>query len=138
MTILIVDDVPSNRLLLEKVIRSQWNCETAAASNGVEAFQEIKRQRPDLIFLDIVMPAMDGKEFLKHLRALDQGKTIPVVIMTSSSDLALVKELAVLGVSGYLLRPFSAEQVVQSVVKALKLDAKPEGSEGAPEGENKS
>jgi two-component system, sensor histidine kinase and response regulator len=121
MHFLIVDDVPSNRLLLEKVVRSQWQCEIAMAGNGADALREIEVQRPDLIFLDVVMPHMNGTEFLKKLRALEDAKHIPVVIITSSSEVALVKELAQLGVSGYLLRPFSADQVIQCVTKALKI-----------------
>ena len=122
MNILIVDDIPGNRILLDKVIRGHWNCQTSMASDGLDAIQKIKSHPPDLIFLDVMMPHMDGKEFLKQLRSSEDVLHLPVVITTAASDRALVKELAVLGVSGYLLRPFSAEQVVGCIVKALKLD----------------
>ena len=137
MTILIVDDLHANRILLEKVVRSHWNCQTSMASDGIEAFEKIKAHRPDLIFLDVVMPQMDGKEFLKQLRSHEDGKSIRVVITTASSDRALVKELGSLGVSGYLLRPFSAEQVVNCIIKTLTLDAPGDGKQDSTSGADK-
>jgi CheY-like chemotaxis protein len=119
MTFLIVDDISVNRILLEKIIRTHWTFQTLFAEDGVDALEKIKANRPDLILLDIQMPQMDGKEFLQRFREQEEDRPVPVIVTTVVSDSNLVKELAALGVSGYLLRPFSAEQVLSCVSKAM-------------------
>ena len=128
MTFLIVDDIPVNRILLEKIIRTHWTFQTLFAEDGVDALEKIKANRPDLILLDIQMPQMDGKEFLQRFREQEEDRPVPVIVTTVVSDSNLVKELAALGVSGYLLRPFSAEQVLSCISKAMG-GAFPEGSQ---------
>ncbi|MCX6134404.1 MAG: response regulator [Ignavibacteriales bacterium] len=120
MKILIVDDLASNRALLDKIVRSNLSYDTILAADGSEALTKVALDKPDLILLDVMMPVMNGHSFLKELRSRDQWKGIPVVVTTSSGEKAIVKEMVALGVSGYLLRPFAARQVVAAVQEAMK------------------
>ena len=126
MKILIVDDLASNRALLDKIIRSNLSYDTILATNGTDALARMSSQTPDLILLDVMMPVMNGYAFLKELRAHEHWKSIPVVVTTSTGDKAIVREMVTLGISGYLLRPFAAGQVIAAVSEALK-DARIEG-----------
>jgi CheY-like chemotaxis protein len=119
MKVLIVDDMPSNRALLDKIIRANLSFDTVLAADGKEALIKVNLDKPDLILLDVMMPVMDGHAFLKELRAQEQWKSIPVVVTTSTGEKAIVKEMLTLGVSGYLLRPFAARQVITAVQEAL-------------------
>ncbi|HTY38356.1 MAG TPA: response regulator [Bacteroidota bacterium] len=121
MKILIVDDLPSNRALLDKIVRSSLSSDTLLASDGGDALAKIALDKPDLILLDVMMPVMNGYTFLKELRANEQWKSIPVIVTTSSGDKAIVREMVALGIAGYLLRPFAARQVVEAIQEALKI-----------------
>ena len=129
MKILIVDDLASNRALLDKIVRSSLSYDTSLAADGSEALTKVAIDKPDLVLLDVMMPVMNGYTFLKELRAKDEWKSIPVIVTTSSGDKAIVREMVALGVSGYLLRPFAARQVVDAIQEALKGAG---GSQGEP------
>jgi CheY-like chemotaxis protein len=77
--VLAVDDDPSIRHMLERVLSRTY--ELALAADGEQALAEIKRQRPDLVLLDLRMPVMDGSELLERLEA--EGIDVPVVLMTA-------------------------------------------------------
>jgi len=84
--ILIVDDEPDIVSYLEMVLQDH-GYETATAGNGNEAMEAVKRDRPDLVTLDITMPEASGTRFYKELR-LDPGlSTIPVIIVTAVTGL---------------------------------------------------
>lgn len=101
--ILVVDDMPIFREPIAASLRRE-GYETVCASNGKEALQEVERQRPDLILLDLAMPVMDGIACLKVLRQNPANKDIPVLILSALSEREAVTEAARLGVQGYLLK----------------------------------
>ncbi len=81
-SILIVDDDETIRRALDRTLRKQgWRI--IQAGDGAEALQRLDHERPALILLDLMMPVMDGLEFLEHLREHEQWKTIPVVVLTA-------------------------------------------------------
>ena len=80
--ILIVDDEPDAQELLHKIlVKRGWH--TQIASNGKEALQAIEQEIPSLVLLDLMMPVMDGFEFMKELRRIDAYKQIPVIVITA-------------------------------------------------------
>jgi len=92
-TILVVDDKANVRQLLQEYL-SEQGFKVTTATNGREAIYEARRARPDLILLDIMMPEMDGYEFLRQYR---QEKSTPVIIITAreeETDAVLGLELA--------------------------------------------
>jgi CheY-like chemotaxis protein len=79
---LVVDDQPDNRALLRRTLEPEGWTVTEAA-NGVEALASIEERRPDMIFLDLMMPEMDGFEFVDRLRANELTQSIPVLVVTA-------------------------------------------------------
>jgi CheY-like chemotaxis protein len=81
-TALVVDDLLDNRALLAALLEAEgWN--VIQADNGRTALQAVDQQQPSLILLDLMMPVMDGFEFLRQLRQREDGRLIPVVVVTA-------------------------------------------------------
>src|SRR5690606_18574286 len=80
--VLILEDDPDTRELLRRLLEAA-GCSTAEASNGREGLKAMKAQVPDIILLDLMMPEMDGFEFLQHLRKVSEWRNIPVIVTTA-------------------------------------------------------
>ena len=104
--ILIVDDEPFNIDYLEQELE-ELNYATFAASNGLEALNQVDERSPDLILSDIMMPVMDGFEVLKRIKDDPSLRDIPVIIISANNDLKSsgVKGIE-LGAEDYLPKPF--------------------------------
>ncbi|MCJ0974823.1 response regulator [Pseudomonas sp. PS1] len=128
VNVLVVDDAPFIRDLVKKGLRSQFpgiNIEDAV--NGRKAQQLLDRERFDLILCDWEMPEMSGLELLTWCRSQERLKTIPFIMVTSRGDKENVVQAIQSGVSDFIGKPFSNEQLTTKVRKALaragKLDA---------------
>ena len=119
-TILTVDDAKAVRLLAQKAL-SAFDCEVTEASNGYNAFFAIERARPDLILLDVSMPIMGGIETLSRLKAAPELAAIPVIMLTSRADHDVMSELATLGASDTLMKPFTEAALLEKIRSILKL-----------------
>jgi two-component system, chemotaxis family, chemotaxis protein CheY len=86
------------------------------AENGVEALEKVRIHRPDAVFLDLMMPVMDGISFLEACRKEFDGLPFPVVIMSATPD----TRCDVLGVAGYLQKPFGAADAI-AIAKRVTL-----------------
>ncbi len=115
MKALIVDDSKESRLLLGKILTKEFDAEIVETSDGQDALKKISLYKPDIIFLDYEMPNMDGKETLKTIRSKRSTWNIPVVIVTSHSEIELAKQLLQYKVSAYILKPIDAEYLVKRV-----------------------
>ncbi len=110
--ILVVDDLPVFREPISAILR-EAGYQTKTAEDGAAALEIIRSTPPDLVFLDINMPGMDGLQVVSILRADLQLKAIPVVLLTDSSDRATVLRARATGVQGYLLKSrFSAQELL--------------------------
>ena len=83
--ILVVDDVPANRRLLEARLLGEFY-EVALAEDGPEALERVRGWNPDVILLDVMMPGMDGYEVCRTLKADPATAHIPVVMITASGS----------------------------------------------------
>ena len=119
-TILTVDDAKAVRLLAQKAL-SAFDCEVTEASNGYNAFFAIERARPDLILLDVSMPIMGGIETLSRLKAAPELAAIPVIMLTSRANHDVMSELATLGASDTLMKPFTEAALLEKIRSILKL-----------------
>ncbi len=114
--ILVVDDQYGIRLLLQEVF-SKENIHIFQASNGKQALEIIKAEKPDLILLDMKMPGMDGLELLRRLRKFNtQAK---VIMMTAYGELDMVAEASRLGALTHFTKPFDIEELRTEVMKQL-------------------
>ena len=124
--ILTVDDSKALRVLVEKAL-SGFDCDVQEAANGFNAFFSIERARPDLILLDVSMPVMDGVEMLRRLKITPELSAIPVLMLTSPADHAVIPKLPALGASGSLMKPFDAAALIEKIRGILVLKEKKAG-----------
>lgn len=104
--VLLVDDEPFNLDYLEQELED-LDLKIFTASNGQEALDVVARHQPDMIFLDIMMPVMDGFQVLKHLKADPLLDTIPVIIISATSDMPSVVKGIEMGAEDFLPKPFN-------------------------------
>jgi CheY-like chemotaxis protein len=106
--------------LFQKVLEHDGHTVLTAA-NGREALEVMRHQVPDLILLDMLMPAMDGPTFLKLIRRHQDWAHVPVVIMSAVADECNVRNVAALGVRDYLLKAgFSLPMLRKRIAKYLE------------------
>ena len=118
--ILAVDDSKTVRRLAQEALRG-FDCDVNEATNGFTAFFAMERALPDLILLDVSMPTMDGMEMLTLLKSKPELKAIPVIMLLSPADHAIHGQLADLGVSGTLMKPFTAAALLEKIRGVLEL-----------------
>ena len=95
---------------------------TVAAYNGQEGLVMAKKEKPDLILLDIIMPVMDGLTMLKELRGQEWGKDMKVLVLTNSNDQAKNAESAHLNAIDFLLKSeWSIEFLTKKIKEILKI-----------------
>ena len=118
--ILTVDDSKTIRMIVKKAFKP-YNCELFEGENGVEGLAIAAKEQPDLIILDITMPVMTGIEMLGKLKAENDLKEIPVIMLTAESGKENVMQIVKMGVKDYIVKPFKGEQLIERAKNILKL-----------------
>ena len=118
--ILTVDDAKAVRTLAKQAL-VPYSCEVQEVTNGYNALFAMEKALPDLVLLDVSMPIMDGLELLEMMRAHDTLRPIPVLMLTSRADHLVLPKITALGVSGLLVKPFSADALVERIREILPL-----------------
>jgi two-component system, chemotaxis family, chemotaxis protein CheY len=119
---LIVDDSSVMRKIVERALR-QAGLESLIvleAGSGIEGLEILRAKQVDLILSDINMPLMDGLEFLVQMKSNNLAPGIPVVMITTESSEEHVKQAILNGATGYIRKPFTAEQVKERVVSLVR------------------
>jgi twitching motility two-component system response regulator PilH len=116
-SILCVDDSPADLKLLESTL-CDAGYTVAVARNGKEAVQAATQGRPDLIFMDVNMPEMDGFQATRTLSGSAETKMIPVVLVTAKDQKADRVWAQMLGVKGYITKPYPPQSLLD-IVKAI-------------------
>ena len=119
--VLITDDIESNRILLNKIL-SLYNLKTMEASNGKEAVNIAKRNKPDLIIMDLRMPVMDGYEAVKILKNDRELKKIPIIVLTASAMKSDEEEIKRINCEGYIRKPVSRNNLIAELKKYLSFN----------------
>ena len=121
--ILIIDDVPTNIQVLAEFLRSDYRVRVAAS--GKIAFDIIEKLgAPDLILLDVMMPDMDGYEVCRRLKESDKTKHVPVIFVTTKSDIRDEEYGLRLGAVDYISKPFHLPIVLARVYNHINLKIK--------------
>lgn len=117
-TILIVDDSTSMRQLVTFALKSDGH-EIVQASDGVEALNIAKTNQANLVITDANMPNMDGLTLVKELRGLPNYKFTPILVLTTESGQEMKTKGRQAGASGWIVKPFSPDQLKATVKKVL-------------------
>lgn len=127
VTIMLVEDDPGHARLIQKNLRrSNINNEIVALTDGQQAVDYLfsqgsyagqKRPSPLLVLLDLNMPVLDGYQVLERMKASEQTKRIPVVILTTTDDAREVERCYNLGCNVYITKPMDYEQFAEAIRK---------------------
>jgi two-component system chemotaxis response regulator CheY len=119
--VLVVDDSAAIRKILQRVLRQTGMAIDAIleAGDGQEALEVLQKQKVGLILTDINMPKMDGLQFLAALKASDEWRSTPVVMITTEGGETKVGEAVKLGAAGYVRKPFTADQIKEKLAGLL-------------------
>src|SRR5690606_35399961 len=116
--ILVIDDEAAIRSAMRMILEYEGH-EVLEAASGPEGLQVAQTESPDLVFLDIKMPGMDGLEVLTRLRAMSE--TLPVVIISAHGSAASALEAGRLGAYRFIEKPLSKDYVLDAVREGLEL-----------------
>ena len=120
--ILIVDDVMSNVLLL-KVLLTNEKVQIATASNGRQALDQVIKEKPDLVLLDVMMPDMSGFEVSQQLKANPETAEIPIIFLTALNSTADIVKGFQVGGNDFISKPFNKEELIIRVTHQISLIA---------------
>jgi YesN/AraC family two-component response regulator len=120
LRILIADDIHETRRNTRLMIATMDNVEvTAIASNGVQAVEMTKEYHPDIVILDINMPAMDGLTAYKHI--IQEHPGTGCIIISAENDPTTVKAATSMGIQEYLVKPFTTEELEAAIKRVTIL-----------------
>ena len=112
--VLVVDDSPSVRRVVGNMLK-QNGWEVQSARDGVEALEMISREAPAAVLLDIEMPRMDGYELMATVRAQEQYRTLPLVVLTSRAAAKHQQRAMQLGANAYVVKPYQDEDLLNTL-----------------------
>jgi len=119
MKVLIVDDFATMRRILRNILKQIGFTDITEADDGSTALKELKKEKYDLVLCDWNMPEMPGIDLLKALKAEEQFKNIPFVMVTAEAQKDNIIEAVKLGVSSYIVKPFTAETLNEKLNKVF-------------------
>jgi DNA-binding response OmpR family regulator len=116
-----IEDEPE-MIDLVRLILSRKGFNVIGANGGVEGLEVVRRERPDLILLDLMMPDMDGWEVYQQIKADEDLREIPVVVVTAKAQsIDKVLGLHIAKVDDYITKPFGPTDLLESVEKILSV-----------------
>src|SRR5581483_4389846 len=126
-TILIVEDQQGFRRIYHDVLQSD-GYDVLQAADGLEGWEMVKNQNPNLVLLDLGLPKMDGFEVLKRIREDAETKNIPVIIFSVLGEQKDVKKGLELGANDYTVKGFYTPRQILSKIKNLMNQSQPKPS----------
>jgi signal transduction histidine kinase len=116
---LVVEDNPELRMFIADVLSTRYR--VRAARDGVQGLELARTLRPDVVVSDVAMPEMDGYELCRRIRAQDETKSLPILLVTARTELSSVLQGFEAGASDYLLKPFHAKELLARVDVHVRL-----------------
>ena len=120
MKVLAVDDFPTMRRIVKTLLRQLGYTNVVEAEDGQVALTKLQQEKFDLVLLDWNMPRMTGLELLKAIRADDNLRNTPVVMITAEGRKEDVLEAVKAGVNNFIVKPFTAETLEEKLKKVLE------------------
>ncbi|NLZ38519.1 MAG: response regulator [Firmicutes bacterium] len=115
--VLVVDDAAFMRMAIKNMLENHGYEIVGEAENGAVAVQKYQECRPDLVTMDITMPEMNGLEALKAIMKIDPNAV--VVMVSAMGQEAMVKEAIMSGAKSFIIKPFKADHVLETIRKVL-------------------
>ncbi len=132
-TILIVDDSPSMRKILTKVINmTGLPVDYLEAGDGQEGLKMLGQKAVDVVVTDLNMPVMDGFDMIKAVRSQKEFDDIPILVVSTEGRSVFIAEANELGVTDFIQKPFQAELISNTLHKILGVDSE-QREDGNPE-----
>ena len=127
-TILIVDDEAHIRVLIEQTLEDleDEGVELLTASNGAEALTLIQTQKPDLVFLDVMMPKMNGFEVCKAVKSDVATQNTYVIMLTAKGQEFDQQQGREVGANLYMTKPFDPDEVLDKAIEILAIASTPD------------
>ena len=117
--ILVIEDEPQIRFNLQLMLSGEGH-HVRTAANGAMGLEELRRQRPDLVLCDVMMPVLDGFGVLEKVRADPKTSDLPFLFLTALDDRASMRRGMNLGADDYINKPFTRDELIESVTARLK------------------
>ena len=117
--VLLADDNADMREYLRRLLSTHWIVE--AVADGRQALEAVQRKRPDLLVADVMMPEVDGLELTRALRADAAAKGLPIILLSARTGEEAVAEGLAAGANDYIIKPFSARELVARVRVQLEI-----------------
>jgi DNA-binding response OmpR family regulator len=114
--VLIVEDDP-DLLVVLRVNLTAMGVEPILAADGRTAISRIQAERPDAVVLDVMLPGIDGWSVLEDLHAM--GDPVPIVVCSAKKDIEDMERARALGASGYVIKPFDIDRLIDAVMEAV-------------------
>ena len=118
--ILVVDDMSTMRRIIKTILNQLGYSNIEEAENGKQALGKLKKEKFDFVITDWNMPEMDGLELVKQIRADDELKSLPVLMVTAEAKKENVMEALKAGVNNYIVKPFTPEVLKEKMEKIFK------------------
>lgn len=116
--VLVVDDAIFMRMKLKDILEKGGYEVIAEASNGIEAIEKFKTEKPDIVTMDITMPEMDGVTSLKSIREIDPSAK--VIMCSAMGQQSMVMDAIQAGAVDFIVKPFDNDRVIQSLSKIMR------------------
>lgn len=117
--LLVVDDDQFQHKILSAIFKEE-NYQVQFATNGTEALSVLRKMRPDLILMDIVMPGVSGIEMVRQIKAIERFADIPILMMTGKSERQIIMESLKAGACDIVVKPFVRDTLLAKVNHALR------------------
>ncbi|MEO6954798.1 MAG: response regulator [Polyangia bacterium] len=116
--ILVLEDEPAVQTLIRKQLTAQ-GFDVTVASDGLDGLMKLEGMKPDLIVCDVMMPNLDGMEFVKAIKAQHQMQQVPVIFLTAKTDPRSMIDGINVGARFYVTKPFQLDDLLSKISRAL-------------------
>ena len=115
--VLIVDDAAFMRMMIKDILEKNGFEVIGEASNGIKAVELYKKDKPDIVTMDITMPDMDGIEAVKEIKEFDPSAK--VIMCSAMGQQTMVMDAIRAGARDFIVKPFQADRVLEAIKKAI-------------------
>lgn len=119
--IMIVDDDPNVSLLVEMTLKKDHKFDLVVCASGEEALEMMKKEKPDLVLLDIMMPGIDGFEVCSRIKSSPETKFVSVIILSSRREVTDKVKGMNIGADDYIVKPFDPDELLSRIKAQLRI-----------------